>query len=307
MNDKFFVIVGNGLGIDLFDYLGIDMSTASPFSFDVPYKGGKLFDELQYLRKWLETKGDKNDYDVIDEFIMNNPRDDRSEWIHCDLRRYLSMAYSYVNGIILEKWKPDWKWQRWMNRRYSEIVEIVSFNYDLVLETMLKKSSLDFYRVGSLEEKTPKGLPIFKPHGSCDFDITGIKINSNIFKNFTYLNQSGLVKVVTDDELYEPRTEADIVLPFEYSPQCDLSWIKDGYELTKKKAKEANRALIIGISYMECDRNEINSILENLKRDLLIQYVSPKKNPELELKLKTISKNVESIDPNKGEDWGRIW
>ena len=58
---------------------------------------------------------------------------------------------------------------------------------------------------------------------------------------------------------------------------------------------------------MQCDRKEINLILENLQRDILIQYVSPSENSELELKLKTISKNVESIDPNKGEDWGRIW
>ena len=284
------------------------MSPSSPFSFDVPFKCGKLLDHLPYLRKLLETRGDRNDYDVIENFIKEYPKDDRSEWIHWHLRQYLSLAYAYFNRIILEKWNPYWNWQRWMNLRYSEIVEIVFFNYDLVLETMLKKSSLDFYRVGSLEEKMPKGVPIFKPHGSCDFDIRegAIKI-SDPFKSLTNLNDAGSVKVVKDEELCEPRTEADIVLPFESSPQLHLSWIRHGYELTKEKSKEANRLLIIGISYMQCDRKEINLILENLQRDILIQYVSPSENSELELKLKTISKNVERIDPNKGEDWGRIW
>jgi hypothetical protein len=194
-----------------------------------------------------------------------------------------------------------------MNLRYFEIVGIVSFNYDLVLETMLKKLSLDYHRVGSSEERSSKGIPIFKPHGSCDFDINGsIEIENNMFKNITYLNDAGPVSIVAENKLLEPRNEADIVLPFEFSPQLGLRWINHGFALIIDKAKGANRVLVIGLSYMQCDRKEIDLILDNLKRDLLIQYVTPNENTELRKKLKTISKNVERIDPNQIEDFKKI-
>jgi hypothetical protein len=57
--------VGNGLSIDLFEYLDIGVFPSSPFSFNVPFKGKKLLGFLPNLGKMLESNKGKKDYDII--------------------------------------------------------------------------------------------------------------------------------------------------------------------------------------------------------------------------------------------------
>ena len=308
--DRILLVIGNGLSIDLFEYLAIELHPSFPFSFNVPFREGKLIDFLPHLRKMIASNREKNDYELIQDFVRNVPQNKEEYWTHYELREYLSIAYSYFNKLLSEKWKKNWKWQNWIKKRYGKILGVVSFNYDLVFETTMNMLSLEYYRLSSTEENIPQGVPIFKPHGSCDFDINPKLICIKTQKPFTIatsLNDINKpIEIVPKERLLEPRTQADIVLPFEFSPQTHLFWVRRGFKAITDIVSKVNRVIIVGLSYMACDRREINIVLDSLKKDVKIQYVCPNENFKLLKKLKKISANVERIDPTNQNDFAKI-
>lgn len=307
--NKILLIVGNGLSIDICRYLKLDVDPSSPFSFDVPDpfdSSKKLLDTLTRVKGMIKAHPNTTDFDIIQSFVRSYQENNQeNQWTHCELRHYLSLAYSYANNILLNRWKDDWRWAAWINKNYNKIVGVVSFNYDLVLETTLKESSLKYYRLGSPEEDNSTGIPILKPHGSCDFDISSrassmppqLRLRNLTFLNDSTINGRGRIEIVPKEKLLEPRTEADIVLPFEFSPQTQLTWVRQGYETVMRIAKTVDTCIIVGISYQPCDRQEIDSIIDEIPPNTKIQTIDPKPNEELEEKLMRVSDKAKRIDP----------
>ena len=179
--NRLLLIVGNGLSIDLYKYLDLDIHPSHPFSFEVndPFdSSAKLLNTLTRVQVLIKAYPKAKDFDIIQRFVAAYQENNAGEqWTHCELRHYLSLAYSHANQVVLNRWTGGWKWEEWIKENCNNIVGIVSFNYDLTLETTLKKASLRYYRIGSMEEDNPTGTPIFKPHGSCDFDISNRAIS----------------------------------------------------------------------------------------------------------------------------------
>lgn len=308
--DRILLIVGNGLSIDLYQYLKLAIDPSSPFLFGVPDpfdSSKKLLDTLSRVKDMIKSYPNTRDFDIIQNFVKNYQENNQeNQWNHCELRYYLSLAYSYANDIVLDRWEKHWRWEVWINKNYNRIVGVVSFNYDLVIEATLNKLSLKYYRIGSTEEDNPTGIPIFKPHGSCDFDISNRAISmppQSRLKNLTSLNEfiingRGRIEIVSKEKLLEPRTEADIVLPLEFSPQTQLTWVRQGYETVRQIAKTVDTCIIVGISYQPCDRQEINSIIDAVPANTKISLINPKSNAEFEGKLRRVSDTVQRINPN---------
>lgn len=307
--NRILLIVGNGLSIDLYQYLKLDIDPSSPFLFDVPDpfdSSKKLLDTLTRVKDMIKPYPNTRDFDIIQNFVRNYQKNnEEDQWKHCELRYYLALAYSYANDILLDRWEKDWRWEVWINKNYNNIVGVISLNYDLVLETTLNKLSLRYYRIGSTEEDNPTGILIFKPHGSCDFDISNraisvppqLRLKRLTFLNEFIINGRGRVEPVSEEKLLEPRTEADIVLPLEFSPQTQLTWVRQGYETVRQIAKTVDTCIILGISYQPCDRREINSIIDNIPANTKIQLINPKPNAEFEGKLRRVSDKVQRINP----------
>ena len=255
----------------------------------------------------IESYPNTRDFDIIQNFVKNYQEDNQSnQWKHCELRHYLSLAYSYANDIVLDQWKKHWRWEAWINENYSRIGGVVSFNYDLVIETILNRLSLKYHRIGSTEEDKPTGIPIFKPHGSCDFDISNraiamppqVRLRNLTFLNEFIINGRGRVGIVPKEKLLEPRTEADIVLPLEFSPQTQLTWVRQGYETVRQIAETVDTCIVIGISYQPCDRQEIDSIIDAIPANTTFLLIDPQSNAEFEGKLRRVSDTVQRINPN---------
>jgi len=305
------LVVGNGLSIGAFKYFGLRLDPSHPFSFGVPdplNPSKKLMDTLTSMRDMINQHPDLTDFEIIQDFIANYDKNNEEHaQTHHELRQYLSLAYSFVNALLLTRWKEDWRWAQWLRKHYKRIAGIVSINYDLVLETALQQSSLGYYRIGSKEENNSIGIPIFKPHGSCDFDISSRFISippQNRLRNPTRLNDyvingRGRIEIVPKGKLLEPRTESDVVLPFESSPQTQLTWVRQGYEAVSKTAKTVDALIIVGISYQPCDRVEIDSILDKISRHAVIRLVDPKPNVKFEAKLMGVSDNAKRIRPEE--------
>jgi len=307
--NKLLLVVGNGLSIDAFQYFDLRLDPSHPFLFGVPDPldpSKKLMDTLTSVRDMIDSHPNVTDFEIIQDFIANYKKNNKGHiWTHCELRQYLSLAYSFANDLLLTHWKEGWRWAQWLRRHYKRIAGVVSFNYDLVLETALQQSSLGYYRIGSTEEDNPIGTPIFKPHGSCDFDISSRFISippQARLRNLTRLNDyvingRGRIEIVSKGKLLEPRTESDVVLPFEFSPQTQLTWVRQGYEAVSETAKTVDALIIVGISYQPCDRREIDSILDEIPTHTAIRLVDQRPNAEFETKLTGVSDNAKCIHP----------
>ncbi len=294
------LIIGNGLSIALFKHLNLNIHPSHPFSFQIilEHNNKPIFDELGRLKKLKDSASNKEDFEIIDDFVTNFSEDNEHKWLHCELRHFLSLAYSYAYFQTKSKWKNNWKWLKWIYQHKNEIGGIVSFNYDLSIELALNKLAIDFFRLGSSEEV--KGIPIFKPHGSCDFDINKrailMPVDSRL-KCLTLLNDGGNVEIVPEKELLIPRIEADIVLPFEHSNQTLLSWVQTGFEKIKQITKSVKVCTIIGISYHQSDRKEIDLIIDNLSTNVKINLINLHPNVDLKKKLLEKTKYVKEYTP----------
>ena len=103
--------------------------------------------------------------------------------------------------------------------------------------------------------------------------------------------------IVPHEALLEPRTEADIVLPMEFSPQLDLTWVRQGYDTMANMARTIDTCIIVGLSYQPCDRKEIDSILQEVPSSTQILLVNPTPNPTFETRLREVSRKSRRTKP----------
>jgi len=317
MGDKIFLIIGNGINIDLCKFLKItDMDPQSPFQIKVPWpldKRKSLLKNLHTLNKSYNKHPKPEKYKFIYDFLAN-PHSSEYKHIRYQLRLYLSLAFSYVTQEIRKKWKKGWFWEKWFQKNSNNIIGIVTFNYDLILETTLNKISVEYYRIGSDEVDESQGIPIFKPHGSCDFGIKGMTFSDETIlkagniEEVQYITKGkGRVKIVSDSELLSPKNVFDLVLPGEFSQQIKkLAWVWQGYDTIKEIMHKANYLIIIGSSYAECDRPEIDLLIKEFPTNRKISYINRRKNIILRTTLEKRSENIKFINADNLNDFSDI-
>jgi hypothetical protein len=200
----------------------------------------------------------------------------------------LAIAFSHYQIEVDKIDFGQWQWTKWFKKYKSQILFGVSFNYDLVLERGLINARVPNKRLVINEQN---GIFILKPHGSIDFETTGIifptgyPLKGIVFKNNT------AIKALSPKKYLEKRTEVDIVLPNEYPKILDFQWVKPGYELIKNKGQIFTHFLFIGLSYNVYDQNEINQILGSLNEDCIVIIADPSPNVDFVNKVRKKFKN----------------
>jgi hypothetical protein len=100
----------------------------------------------------------------------------------------------------------------------------------------------------------------------------------------------------------QQRAQADIVLPFEVSQQTTLPWVDQGYAVIREAAASADACVVVGLSYQECDRPEIDSITRRISPDTTIWLVDPAvgsaQMKDFENALKSVSPKVNALTPD---------
>jgi len=306
--DRALLIVGNGLSINLYEHLGLTIHPSYPFSFNVPSAPGsrrRLLDELPCLSEMLASNPEVEDYAIIHDFVQHYRRDNKQDELrHAELRQYLSLAYSHASILLLGQWRTSWRWGAWLRNHCSRLAGVVSFNYDLVPEIALNRAALSFHRLGTPEEDVPNGIPVFKPHGSCDFDMgEGFVGGYTPFKaigilNNRIINGRGRVSVVPSHRLSQARFEADIVLPFEESQQTRLLWVQQGYKTVFRIAQTVDALIVLGLSYHPCDRPEIDSLISQVPPGAEAWLVNPTPNETFENMVKRVTDKVMRVTPH---------
>ena len=318
MNRKFCLLVGNGFTVD---FIGKSFNTSKPFSNfnNISTSFGNLFyrinpivDEIKLLASEI---GD--DFKAIETYLKYHRIGSMEE---CQLRRFLSIAYSKLQIEIDKQENSNWRWLIWLQNHIQELEFAISFNYDILLEHTLDNCNTEYFRTGTSEIEN--GIPILKPHGSIDFDLAKVhfestKTNHNWLNmaneilsrqqvwnmTFSQVETDGIVEIVQKKHWLLPRTQPDIIPPSQANYHKELEWVKKGFLHYNDVAYSITDLLIIGHSYSECDRNEIDYFLERLMPNTIVHIVNPQLVEDLIDKLESLNLEYRIITDFETMPW----
>lgn len=325
------LIVGNGLSLDIVDFLSnshpslkkswnpqkpLSWILPTPEQLHIPFFPCSLPRLAAFVDKIKQEGKELSDFDIFErickDIVENNEFHkpcipafgDRSDfyeaeaekylalsYIEAEARHFLAIAYSHFQLQLDSFDIKGWPWLEWINESNKELISIVSFNYDLILETALDKSGATYRRFGICTEKN--GIPILKPHGSIDFEVKGIMMPTGYpLKNVAIRNDFP-IKILAREELHRARTEADIVLPREYSPQAIFQWVNPGYVHFQEVGPTLTHCVFLGLSYWYCDQPEIDFLIKHLNQRTKIIVANPKPSKEFMEKLNSKFTDIE--------------
>ena len=264
------------------------MNTADFFNWQLESisNNEKLRNDFPVLNKYLDSVEYGESFKKVQELnnyanerLLKDKEDKEANILICELKYYIVIAFSYFQRELDKKDISKWGWVKVLKLLKDKLSYIVSFNYELLLELALENANISYRRIGILEEQN--GIGILKPHGSIDFDIKGVNRPLQIPIS-SYNDKNDMpIRRIDRSNLVNKRKECDIILPLEESYQKNYQWIKPGYNELNKYGENVDNLIICGISYWECDREEIDYILDNINENAFITIVNKNENREL--------------------------
>lgn len=220
-----------------------------------------------------------------------------------DLCHYLTLAYSWYQLQTDRFPAMSWSWSKWFLEYGKYVRAILSWNYDLEVERLLRRSQVPFFYAGfdnpvqrgqSIRAKTRAAIPVAKPHGSCNFaPARGVEIRAADYDGdpgepMSYPRQlhvtgyDGPMRALPDHELHTIRQVADVVLPGEWNRFRNyISWVGRAYSEFERAASTCNVLVVVGFRMAPPDRAEFEQALESLYQLERAYVVDPSPNQEL--------------------------
>jgi hypothetical protein len=306
MIKSYYIILGNGFTIDFlssistFQNSNIDVSNLFHNGELVPWPGNNKPGFLSYKycpNLWTlgarPNMQNKDSINLIEDVITcanilnKNSRSSDNIYIKAykELVTYLKALFIYYDKLIdvPNTDVANWGWAKFIKGLYinSEIekIHIVTFNYDIWLERILKKLNLDF-SISNFEVDTKK-IVIYKPHGSISFSYKTSREAEAFEINYASDSNDGEIREfeLIYDNLNALNTINAIIPPAGDSSRLDFKWAKEIRSKAKEVAfnlSEKDELIVCGISYWHVDRLEIDSILTSVNSKLDdIKVVNP--------------------------------
>jgi hypothetical protein len=326
-----FIILGNGFSIDFLNHLNSVESSNADISLSNLFENGELVpwpgdDSPGFLsykhcpnlwtlgaRPNLDPKGT---IDLIENIITcanalnNRPRNVDSIYMRAykELVTYLKALFIFYNDKInipnvnLEAWG----WSKYLlelsNDPNIEKIHIVTLNYDIWLERILKKNNIDF-SISNFEED--KKVIIYKPHGSISFSHGSKKVRDVFEISYEHDVLDGKLGEFTVE--YENLTALNsinaMVPPAGDSNRLDFEWaseIRKSIINISENLKSDDELIICGTSYWHVDRLEIDRILTSINSDISdVKVVNPYSPEVFNAVITTLFSNVKFFKNSK--------
>lgn len=215
-----------------------------------------------------------------------------------ELTAYLKHLFIYYDNKlskVIAQGSP-WRWIEHIKRvigQYDEIT-IITYNYDIWLERLLKAANIDF-KIALMENLSNK-ITILKPHGSIGFvHKDKLPLDSfNIEKNYL----SGDAEIgdfrMEYDDLQNYYAVTALIPPSGESKRTGNQWAKSirddgGKNLSKFGAED--EIIICGLSYWHVDRAELDELLLTCDPSVRVSMINPNPSPTLNAVLSSIFDN----------------
>lgn len=288
------MVVGNGFSIGFNQFHDVNYNTLEPLSWDVknPEGDGSLLSVMPTLNHFIDSNVGLNDFDIF-ELALNkycNCPSYEHALLTSECRHYLTLAFSQYSLHIKSKINKQWPWYDWISKNKSNIRCISSFNYDLLIEYILKKQCISFYDAAL--PSTVGRVMLHKPHGSCNFDAHPRTIFLGggprfPLRNCNDKNDTPFIRL-DEFNLSLPRLEPMCVIPNEHNIYLEYQRMKPHDDSFHNQLTKCNTLIIIGHSYSDSDRPEIDRMLHALPPKSNVIICNPRQNELLNSKINEI-------------------
>lgn len=327
MKNKY-IILGNGFSIDLMKRLkqedAVDLKNLFKKGDEVVWPNTKEHGFLSYKHcSNLWTLGartymsDNECNDFITDIITSlnvfslasqKPdnkaiRDDNSNIFiaaHNELSTYLRSLFIYYNEEISDNCLnaivdnvPLINYIQKAKNQGSNVT-IVTYNYDIYLERLLKLKRIPF-NIEGLQKRNCK-VKIIKPHGSISFASKKQPIDKP-FEIKSTLNSIGIniSDLKLDYNLRPDNSLVNVIIPPAGDSNRSMTgWVQDIRQVLTKAiedADEQDELIILGISYCHVDRMEIDKIITKINSNMTVKYIDPYPSTTFNAVLSSIFKN----------------
>ncbi|WP_117168582.1 hypothetical protein [Paraliobacillus sediminis] len=282
------ILAGNGLSVDLIKYLHLELDTSAPLkSFHNPnIKFDPFINKLDSIKhKLMPLSHTQSDFDAMNEFLNYGHWKKHDQQNESDLRKFLALSYSTFQ-LEMDKYNlVQWPWTLWMQRYRKDIVGLISFNYDLILENAFRQAYpiRGYHRVGTQNEKG--GVPFFKPHGSIDFELPESDTASSSTTNGNQIHdakENRFVTTISYHDVEKFRIQPDLIPPTQKNYHIGRAWIQDLFESYSNcvQSSYVNTFVIVGHAFGLADRKEIHYFISELPKGCSFYIVNPSFNSE---------------------------
>lgn len=309
---KFLLILGNGFSLDLLQHL--DQLNQAPltnlFAFGDklvwPADGGHAFISFRNTPNlWIlgvrpSNSPEKNNQIIeniitcANSYYLKTPTsrsfgqsDKRSIYIDAYRELVVYLKYLFVTfdkAITIDNANLiNWSWAKLLSslslKKEVEVVDVVTFNYDLWLERTLSALNIE-YHLSAMSNEIKGKFSITKPHGSISFihkkplDPLAFSINYNS----DYLEGSLNDFNIKMTDLDQNTPIIPIIPPAGDSDRFNLTWAGSLRKEALKKAEslqEGDRVVLCGLSYWHVDRREIDDLLLKVSDKVELAYINP--------------------------------
>jgi len=310
------LVVGNGLSIDLKASLAPRLDawpTSSPLSWHVIAPDSRfpsdnydpslpmlafMYDARMALARTRELEPEANDFELLNA-ARNLCVKENSRSGVIELRHLIAISYSVYQGVVDQLDLSDWVLGKNLTDLIAtgRVLGAVSFNYDLNLETIIENAQREVWDLADVDG-VRGGVPVFKPHGSIHYELPLSVWEPNDWDLSYYpLNNTADhfdagVRLLPRDQLYAPRALADLVLPAETSTITGFQAVRRGATWLSRVGPWVKMAIILGVSYMPVDREEIDQILSVVPKSATVVVIDPYPSEDLMRELRGRFANV---------------
>ncbi|NVZ52929.1 hypothetical protein HX792_21485 [Pseudomonas sp. B6002] len=208
---------------------------------------------------------------------------------YLELVEYLRSLFIWYDKIFVESdWKKNistWNWLNFLKsaQKKYEKINIITLNYDIYLERILKNEGIEF-QTSQIDKEQGKKITIFKPHGSISFvssvEPTQTETMPDYFISYKFKDPLTPSDIKTSyEDLEQKRLINTIIPPYGDSTRYQQSWSRLILEKAIASAKNSETIIISGISYWHVDRLEVDKILLSAEEDCNITKINPSSNP----------------------------
>lgn len=303
-----FIILGNGFSIDFLNHLTSSTPVANELSLSNLFENGELvpwpgddtpgflsYKHCPYL--WtLGARPNLNPTETINliENIITcaNTLNKQSRSVESIYMNAYKELVTYLKALFIYYDKKinvpnvdlsSWGWNKFLVKAHNdpsiEKIHIVTLNYDIWLERILKKNAIPF--TVSNFQNTNEKIMIYKPHGSISFAHNTSKVK-DVFKiDYGQDILDGQISEfsIKEEELSVLNSINAMIPPAGDSSRLDFKWaneIRESILSVAKELCEADELIICGTSYWHVDRLEIDNILTSIDANISdVKIVNP--------------------------------
>lgn len=228
-----------------------------------------------------------------------------------ELVTYLKTLFIYYNGKINipNADLGNWGWSKYLVQLEQDPnigkIHIVTLNYDVWLERVLKKNNISFTMSGFEVEGVENKIHIYKPHGSISFKHNSMKEKDFFSISYEQDIMDGTLKefTVDDQNLSALDSIHAMVPPAGDSNRLDFKWANEIREKVVQVAtemKSTDELVICGISYWHVDRQEIDRMLTNIASNISeVKIINPNSPNVFNAVITTLFSNVKFFKNSK--------